>query len=487
MHTIKRLPAAAPMLLAFAAMNSALLLWWRVLPPPLLGNMDSHRAMNANPALLRTFITANLLTGLSYITISATLAYLVYRARRAIPFHWVVLAFGIFILAFGSGHLIDVLVIWRPNYLLESAIHTLTAVASMTTAVILPSLVPLALQLIGDARHSNEHKLQLERVNADLQLEVAERQRLGEELRQQRDLYERLLQGLSDLGECVIFGEGDRFLFVNDAFCRLSGYSRDELLRELTPLALAAPEHSVAAASHLAQLQNGTDTGSFEGLLRHRLGHSIPLEVSSKVIASSGRSQFLSVMRDSTARSEAAQALEASQARLAGILDTADDAIIVLDEKQTITLFNQGAERIFGYQAEDVLEQPIDRLLPEAVHERHRRHIEDFSVAAETARRMGERQQIHGRRADGAEFPAEASIAKLLLNGQTIFTVILRDITKRKLAEQQLRTSLAEKEVLLKEVHHRVKNNLQVIVSLLRLQVNSLADPAVGEPLRDCQ
>jgi PAS domain S-box-containing protein len=103
------------------------------------------------------------------------------------------------------------------------------------------------------------------------------------------------------------------------------------------------------------------------------------------------------------------QSLRESQARLAGILDIADDAIISIDNQQRVTLFNQGAEKIFGYAAPEVLGQSLDLLLPPRFRDPHRYHLAVFATSLATARRMGERQDIYGLRKDGTEFPAEAS------------------------------------------------------------------------------
>jgi PAS domain S-box-containing protein len=186
-------------------------------------------------------------------------------------------------------------------------------------------------------------------------------------------------------------------------------------------------------------------------------------------------------------RRQAEDALHASQARLAGILDIADDAIISMNDRQEIVLFNQGAERVFGYNPADVIGQSLDILLPTRFADIHRHHVDAFARSADVARKMGGRRELSGRRADGTEFPSEASISKLILNNEVIFTVMLRDITARRQAETRLHASLREKEILLQEVHHRVKNNLQVIKSLLRLQAYTVMDPALRELFHDSQ
>ena len=128
--------------------------------------------------------------------------------------------------------------------------------------------------------------------------------------------------------------------------------------------------------------------------------------------------------------------LRASEAKFAGILAIAADAIITIDASHRIMHFNHGAEEIFGYLATDAIGQPLSMLLPERFRATHDAHIHAFGQSAESARRMGHRREVSGRRRDGTEFPAEASISKLdMPDGGRIYTVVLRDITDRKRVE----------------------------------------------------
>lgn len=172
---------------------------------------------------------------------------------------------------------------------------------------------------------------------------------------------------------------------------------------------------------------------------RHKDGHEIPVEISLSPVGSGEQAHVLAVVRDVRARREAEEELRASQARFAGILAIAEDAIVSVDSAQRIILFNQGAEKIFGYAAGEVLGKPLDLLLPPRSVEVHRRHMAEFARVGSVARRMGERSEVFGRRKDGTEFPAEASISKLELHGETVFTAMLRDITDRKRVEEAVR------------------------------------------------
>jgi PAS domain S-box-containing protein len=117
------------------------------------------------------------------------------------------------------------------------------------------------------------------------------------------------------------------------------------------------------------------------------------------------------------------QALRTSEARLPGIISLAADAIISVDEAQRIVMYNEGAQRIFGWSRDEVLGKPHDILLPERFRRTHRKHIPNFAAEPETARRMAERRPgILGLRKNGEEFPADAAVSKLNVGGRWLFT-----------------------------------------------------------------
>ncbi|MGD1917459.1 MAG: PAS domain S-box protein [Pleurocapsa sp.] len=143
-----------------------------------------------------------------------------------------------------------------------------------------------------------------------------------------------------------------------------------------------------------------------------------------------------------TERKQTEETLRENQQKLRGILDHADEAIISIDELQQVQLFNQGAEQIFGYRADEVIGQPLNILLPKAFHQAHKKHIDQYANSPKSSRRMAERSQdVYGRRKNGETFPAEASVAKLNTRKGVLFTVMLKDITERRQAQEKLEAS----------------------------------------------
>ena len=144
--------------------------------------------------------------------------------------------------------------------------------------------------------------------------------------------------------------------------------------------------------------------------------------------------------------------LEESHGRLAAVMDSAMDAIIAVDQDQRIVLFNQAAEAAFRCGRGEALGSKLDRFIPARFRAAHGAHIERFAATGVTSRRMGDATTLWALRADGVEFPIEASISQASEGGQRLYTVILRDVTRRKEYEDMLARQQAE----LRELSARV-------------------------------
>jgi PAS domain S-box-containing protein len=157
-------------------------------------------------------------------------------------------------------------------------------------------------------------------------------------------------------------------------------------------------------------------------------------------IVSSGKN-ILSVIREITSRKTIENALRQKEAQLAGIIGSAMDGIISVDANHEIVLFNEAAERIFGYSAAEAIGQNLDRLIPERFRVIHHKHIDSFAATEVTKRHVSPSRELYGLRRSGEAFPIEASISKIQIDGKQFFTAILRDITERKRAVDVLRES----------------------------------------------
>jgi PAS domain S-box-containing protein len=165
-------------------------------------------------------------------------------------------------------------------------------------------------------------------------------------------------------------------------------------------------------------------------------------------------------IRDIREQKQAEQALRDSEARITGILDSAVDGIVTIDERGSIESLNPAAQRIFGYTPAELIGRNVNVLMPEPYHREHDQYLRNYR---HTGRRkiIGIGREVVGRRKDGTTFPLDLSVSEVNLGDRRLFTGIIRDITERKEAERH-------RNLLVAELSHRVKNILATVVSVSR-------------------
>lgn len=239
-----------------------------------------------------------------------------------------------------------------------------------------------------------------------------------------------------------------QFLDVNEAAVQHYGYTHDEFLGMKLP-DIRPVEDVPAFLARVEALKTGVK-GRVWGptfpeslkrgpnetrVWRHRRkdGSIIKVEITGFYFTVAGRPTELVLANDVTEREQVRERLERSQAQMLGILGSAMDGIITVDSDHNVVLFNSAAEKIFGFAACDVIGTPIDRLVPEQLRSKHSIGFDNFSHSV----RHSMFGTLTAMRADGRQFPIEASISQIEVSGQKLYTIILRDITERRLVEEQ--------------------------------------------------
>jgi PAS domain S-box-containing protein len=209
---------------------------------------------------------------------------------------------------------------------------------------------------------------------------------------------------------------------------------------------------------------------------RRKDGSEVPVDIMLSPLQTEHGLLALAVVRDITERKRAEE-------KFRGLLESAPDAMVIVDEMGTIVLVNSQTEHVFGYSRQEMLGQPVEILMPERYRLQHPAHRSGY-FAQPRVRPMGAGLELYGMRKDGTEFPIEISLSPLQTEEGKLVSSAIRDISDRKKAEADAREA---REMYLKELHHRVKNNLQVISSLLFLQSTHTSDPRTLGILKESQ
>jgi PAS domain S-box-containing protein len=225
-----------------------------------------------------------------------------------------------------------------------------------------------------------------------------------------------------------------RYTDVNDAGCRMLQYSREEIIGK-TIVDLLPPEDIDRLWVSRELLLQGTIQVD-EWRLRRKDGSYVPVEVSARILPD-GRWQGF--VRDISERKRLEGELRLSEAKSTGILSISADAIISVDADQRITLFNEGAEKIYGYSRTEAVGAPLDMLIPARFRAAHHQHVARFATTPGMAKKMRVREGVVGLRKNGEEFPADAAISNLEVGGSRVLTAVVRDATEQRRTETEQR------------------------------------------------
>jgi PAS domain S-box-containing protein len=410
-------------------------------------------------------VGSDALIALSYYAIPLSLIRLV-RKRQDLAFHWMFVMFAAFILACGTTHLVEILTVWNPQYGLQGLAKLLTAGVSLATAIALQPLLPRILALpsprqlakvnqsleaeVAERRKAEEQlrnlQQDLERLvaertrelavaNAALQQEIEERKAIEEKLVEQREWFRVTLSSIGDgVIATNILGQIE---FINPVAEAMTGWSAKDAIgksvldvfdikNEYTREPVQNPIVRVLREGVIVGLANHT-------VLISRDGREVSIDDSGAPIRNA-RGEVVGavlVFHDIMERKKA----ESLQAHLAALVESSDDAIVGKDMSGTITSWNKGAERLFGYAAHEVVGKPVTIIFP---IDRHA----DLATILSTIRR-GDRidhYETERVRKDGRKICVSLSVSPIKDQMGNIVGVakIARDITDRKLAEAKL-------------------------------------------------
>jgi PAS domain S-box-containing protein len=288
---------------------------------------------------------------------------------------------------------------------------------------------------------------------------------------------ERLTELLDSAMDAIItVDENQNIVLYNREAEKIFGWPAGEILgKSLNQL---IPERFHAAhGGHIKRFgQTGVASRRMGGAAlvyaRRADGLEFPVDASISQLDSVDGKLFTVILRDA---SERLRGLE-EHARLSALLDSAMDAIVSVDEAQKIVLYNRAAEKIFGWPAAAVLGQALEKLLPPRYRKSHAADVHTFSATGTTSRSMGDGTVLYGQRASGEEFPVEASISQLLTPQGKLFTVILRDVSERVRAQEELSVFAAQAHSIREAEKSRVARELHddLAQSLTALKMDTI-------------
>ncbi|MGI9236706.1 MAG: PAS domain-containing hybrid sensor histidine kinase/response regulator [Woeseiaceae bacterium] len=239
----------------------------------------------------------------------------------------------------------------------------------------------------------------------------------------------------------IVADSEGHILVANQAAEKLFGYDADALIGQ--PIEVLVPDEQRAHHRDLREGYNKTPRGrpmvsGLEIYGRHKDGHSFRAEVGLSPIETDDGLLITSTIRS-------IRSADDSEAYFRNLLESAPDAMIIIDENGKIAIVNAQAETMFGFRRGEIMGQTIETLLPERIRDRHRSHRQEFTRDPKL-RPMGEGLQLVAKRKDNSEFPVEISLSPVVTDGRNFVSSVIRDVTERKRMEDEIVTARQEAE-----------------------------------------
>ncbi len=521
------------------------------------------------PEVVWLHVLSDTCIALSYLSIPITLSYFA-RQRRDLPFRWLFVAFGTFIISCGMSHALEVYTLWHPLYWLSGSVKAVTALSSVLTAGLLLRVIPRALALPSPAQLRRAHD-DLSRVEARFRAAVegmvdgftileAIRDEAGEVVDfYVRDANATTLARLGKTRDALLGARISQALPPELATAELQRYLRVArtqqaavtdykmpLLEQDIPLgkvrwiqievvpledgvAVTSRDITVRRRAEQFMLQNmgqgvclvraandeivfanprlesmfGREAGSLEGQSAATIGLDVstlktrPHLFEEEQVTDAGRRTWLRTSKIELEHPEFGSVLlvtktditqrrmeELDRARLASIVESTHDAITSKNLEGVLETWNAGANQLYGYTAAEVVGQSMLALVPPELAEEERDLLS--RVARGDRVDVLETVRVHK---DGHRLDVSLVASPIAKEGGEIvgISTVARDISQRRRDERLLQASLREKSVLLTEVHHRVKNNLQLVLSLVRMHADRVTDVAARGAFADTE